>query len=336
MKNSINYFSNRGVFLVFCCAFIVGDIIWIGPVSFLYWVTLSPLLWLLAGKRWKNVCIFSCIWLCIWVMIWNIGNLSHMQAYDSISRLTHEFEWKNTVAWTVGEKIYRKPQSQIYRLNVAKIDNISPEKESFFRVDPTIFIEVPLNMKINEGDEIVFTGKILKNIHFPLDGYDRFSYLQWGYGTIYLPLFDKISTAPIRITERIKKLLVSRLSIIFSWLHSRNPPGNDCGRSGSSFRRHKKYLYPKRNIPHSGGKLIQYSISYYFCLIFPKISSNKKTWKNNDSMKYRSVLWISCMTRCFCYTSNNYGGFIISYNRILRTRFWKGISWPCKHNTRLY
>ena len=54
------------------------------------------------------------------------------------------------------------------------------------KIFATIFIEIPSNLRIKEGDILNFTGKIRENIHFPLKGYERFAYFQKGYGSVFL------------------------------------------------------------------------------------------------------------------------------------------------------
>lgn len=54
----------------------------------------------------------------------------------------------------------------------------------------SLFVEVPNNLHIHEGDRIRVSGTIRENIHFPLSGYDRFSFLHGGYGYLYAPMFS--------------------------------------------------------------------------------------------------------------------------------------------------
>lgn len=188
-KNLVHY---RGLFLSFCLSYVIGDIIGVsGGNSWDFWIFLSIFLFALSVRKWRMLALTGII---AYMLGWGYGYYTYEKSFENIVFLEkemHLFEGKKSVVGTIDSAMFSAERSNTYRLIIDNIDNISthdiPEKEGKL----SIFVEIPSNLDIEEGDHISFTGKIRENIEFPLTGYNRYAFYQWWYGSIFVPIFGR-------------------------------------------------------------------------------------------------------------------------------------------------
>jgi hypothetical protein len=94
---------------------------------------------------------------------------------------------------------YTRDLARIYRLNIDKIDNRSTSR------DMAIFVEIPKNLTILDGDILEFTGQVTPTIHFPLRNFDRYAFYQGIYGKVTVPSFHRIPHGTMDTLDTIQK-----------------------------------------------------------------------------------------------------------------------------------
>lgn len=99
-----------------------------------------------------------------------------IQALEIMQNELHIFEGKKHITGTIDTRVFSKERSDIYRLNIDTVDTISIRDGPIPEGKYSIFIEVPSNLDMHPGEKIGFVGKVSKNIHFPLSGYERYAF----------------------------------------------------------------------------------------------------------------------------------------------------------------
>lgn len=188
-KNLVHY---RGLFLSFCLSYVIGDIIGVSHGNtWDFWIFLGIFLLALSMRKWRILALTGMI---AYVFGWGYGYYTYEKTFEKVVFLeknVHLFEGKKSIVGTIDSAMFSTERSNTYRLIIDNIDNIStrdiPEKEGKL----SVFVEIPSNLDIKEGDQIAFTGKIRENIAFPLTGYNRYAFYQWWYGSIFVPIFSR-------------------------------------------------------------------------------------------------------------------------------------------------
>ncbi|MDD2694131.1 MAG: ComEC/Rec2 family competence protein [Candidatus Gracilibacteria bacterium] len=189
-KNLVHY---RGLFLSFCSSYVLGDIVGVSSgKDWDFWIFLSIFLLLISMKKWRILAVTGIV---AYMLGWGYGYSTYEQTLEKIIFLEkeiHLFDDKKSIIGTVDSKMFSAERSNTYRLIIDNIDNRSTQENPKGMRDLSIFIEIPSNLDIQEGERISFTGKIKENVEFPLVGYARYAFYQGGYGHIFLPVFSHI------------------------------------------------------------------------------------------------------------------------------------------------
>lgn len=189
--------SLRGFFFIISVGFLIGDILGIVWDISLLWVLIAWVLGLSLIKKWRYWYLCIAISLFIGWMFGAHSTAIHLSKLDRLSHITQNFTQKVIVEWSIWEKLYKKAFSTVYRLDISKIDTIDISSTGTWWWALSIFIEIPSNLHIHNDDTIRFTGKIEKNIHFPLVWYDAYSFLKEGYGHISLFSYERVSSGKV-------------------------------------------------------------------------------------------------------------------------------------------
>lgn len=142
-----------------------------------------------------------------------------MREYQSVISLT-AWERKKEITGIVVQKVSIKERTSTYLLKIDTVDKI--DIQSTWRplsyipytssIHSYIFIESPTNLTLASWDTIRFYWTIKSNIKFPLQWYDRFAFMKRWYGSVFVPLFTRVSWGELWFLEnmRIRSLKVFR------------------------------------------------------------------------------------------------------------------------------
>ncbi len=202
-----NLVHPRGLFLTFCLSFILGDILGVWGKSFLFDLFPFCLLfgWFICTRYWRYIGVLWCTWILLWYSYGSHAAETRWNTIHELSSEYHLFEGKKSILGTIDTHLFSKERSDTYRLSIDKIDNISTQKTASEWRKISIFVEIPSNLHIHEGDVISFTGKISEIIRPPLQGYSRYAFAEWGYGTVFLPLFEHIWKNTPTLFEKLRE-----------------------------------------------------------------------------------------------------------------------------------
>lgn len=205
-KNNIVH--PRGLFLIFCISFILGDIIgvssWFWSLDLIFCICLYSI-----GIFSHTLRIYSLVGLLLFLCGSLYGNASYSVARERVAILEQRwlYAWRKYITGTVEKALYSKDRSTTYRLLLDKIDNRSTD---IFTPSGSysLFIEIPSNLDISIWDEIAFTGKVQKILEFPLTWYSRYAFYQWWYGAVFLPTFSRIYRSGWSYFDRVSSYWV--------------------------------------------------------------------------------------------------------------------------------
>jgi ComEC/Rec2-related protein len=177
-------------------SFIIGDIIGIiegiwGMIFVIFSIALGVLLF---SKYWRIYGLVTLITL-LWGGYLGETTLWEIKYVQNTLEQTGIFEGKHTIRGTLEKELFEKERSRVYRLSLDKIDTIDIISTYHGEIsrNMTLFVEVPSNLELNKWDQIELSGKIDRGFTFPIEGFERYSLSQWGYGSIYSPSFRRIS-----------------------------------------------------------------------------------------------------------------------------------------------
>jgi ComEC/Rec2-related protein len=197
----------RRIFLLSVLLFVMGDILGIvwDEVPFLEkWyllisglILISVFFLLLQKKVWIFFLFLSIFW-CGLSLGSNVKK-EHLESYRYLSLMTREFTEKKTISGTIEKELYRKDRSRTFLMKIDNFDNFDKTKDNPSiegknigeDVETSIFLEIPSNLTLTPGEKIEVTGKIRKNISFPLKGFSRYAFFQGWYGYLFTPTFHR-------------------------------------------------------------------------------------------------------------------------------------------------
>lgn len=231
----------RRIFLICCVGFLVGDILGIEGLYISFgWVISIIFLIIYRSKAKLWTYLFILISSMIWFLLWKVAYEQKREIYDSIVNLTGWFTHKATIRGTIKKIVYRKERSTVYLFNIDNFDNFDKNNKVALRepksvvdttgnkwnfwqkVEKTIFIEVPSNLTLTSWDIIEFEWTVKESIHFPLNGYDRYAFFQWGNGSIFLTNFrfilDREPTYIFKLHETWEKIFKSSFPRDVAWI----------------------------------------------------------------------------------------------------------------------
>ncbi|MBP9779746.1 ComEC/Rec2 family competence protein [Candidatus Gracilibacteria bacterium] len=99
---------------------------------------------------------------------------------------TNGFLSNTTIEGDIIDIAYQSDYTSTYRLRIDNIDNISTQD-----VSSILFIEVPKNLSIEINDILIFTGKILPTLTYPLTGFERYAWKEGIFGKVKITSFEK-------------------------------------------------------------------------------------------------------------------------------------------------
>lgn len=186
-----NLVHARGLFLSFCTSYIIGDIVWVSG-GWDFFLFLGFLIIISVWKRWIIIGLIGIIGYILW---YGYGSYTYKDTIDTLSDIEsawYIYDVKNRYSWTIEKRLYSKERSEVYRLNIDNIDTTSTWSIPELGKKITVFVELPSNIRVTPGDVIGFTGKIQKNITYPVEWYEKYALYQWWYGYIFLTGFERI------------------------------------------------------------------------------------------------------------------------------------------------
>ncbi|MBP6981794.1 hypothetical protein KBB25_03415, partial [Candidatus Gracilibacteria bacterium] len=130
--------------------------------------------------------------------------INHQNDFNALSVKTNNFTQKKDIIGEVDTILFKKAFSSVYRLNIKKIDNDDIISTGYRQKKLSIFVEIPSNLHLKNGDIINFQGKIEQNIHFPIVGYDGYALFQGGYGLVKIYTFKKIYSQEVSFIQKCK------------------------------------------------------------------------------------------------------------------------------------
>ncbi len=211
-EKSIN--RARTLFLVFCSSFIIGDIIGcLGHIpSLLFFVgTLSILSF--SRVYYRPTFLIALLAVSLGYSLGQQAVIAQERKYTTLKNITHNFTLKWDIIGSVDALLFRKERTTVYRVYIDNFATFAKweSKNSLTQyrkeeISTTIFVEIPSNLQIINGDKIAFSGKIENNLTFPLRGFSRYAYFQWWFGSIFVPSFSRMSRGNIWYIDRIKSL----------------------------------------------------------------------------------------------------------------------------------
>lgn len=218
-------------FLLFWISFCIGDILWIlGLYSIAYVIILLALTGSLWSRYYRYIIIsFVC------GIIWGFAlghheNITHKNTLKYLTQLTENFEKKADITLTIDTILYTKERTKTYKAYIDNFDtfdnfdiwnntweNLSQNR--LYKV--SVFVEVPENLAIYDGDRLRFRWKIEPTLRFPLTDFERYAYFHGGYGRIFLTNFEKTHTWKkwyiYSVQERWKSLFESYFPRDVAW-----------------------------------------------------------------------------------------------------------------------
>jgi ComEC/Rec2-related protein len=235
-----NLENPRRIFLICVVCFLIGDILGIQNLL-IYWIYVLGFLFLsiLLSKTKVWVCIFIFLSWVIWYILWWTSYHHRWEIYNNTVKVTGWFTYKGTITGTIKKTLYRKERSMVYVFSIDNFDNFDkinkdsvPEiksavdKSNFWvfleNHEKTIFIELPSNLTLTRWDRIEFEWKIKPNINFPLIGYDRYAFLHWGNGYIFLTNFkyleNKEPSFIISLHEKWENIFTTSFPKEVAWI----------------------------------------------------------------------------------------------------------------------
>ena len=187
-----NIVHPRGLFLTFCMSSLIGDIIAVSGWDLSVLVMFcSMLIILLVIPTWRILSMLGIIGILIGFGYGHTAYNANIEIVRVMEQDLHLFEGKKHIIGTIDERMFSKERSTSYRLIIDTIDTISTEDLPRGKGKLTLFVEIPANLRIVPWDVIWFTGTVKKNIHFPLIGYERYAFVSWWYGSIFVPMFER-------------------------------------------------------------------------------------------------------------------------------------------------
>lgn len=186
-----NLVHARGLFLSFCTSYIIGDIVWVSG-GWDFFIFLVFLIFISLWKRWILIGIIAIVGYLLWYGYGAYSYANTRATLDSLASSWYIYDVKNRYIWTIEKRLYSKERSEVYRLNIDNIDTTSTWEISIPEKEITIFVELPSNIRTEPGDVIWFTGKIQKNITYPIEWYEKYTLYQGWYGYIFLTGFERI------------------------------------------------------------------------------------------------------------------------------------------------
>lgn len=191
-------------FLLFWISFCIGDILWI---LWLYSIAYVIILLVLTGSLWLRyyryiIIVFVC------GIIWGFAlghheDITHKNTLNHLIELTENFEKKAEITLTIDTILYTKERTKTYKAYIDNFDTFdnfdkwNKTWESYYyngieRL--SVFVEVPENLAIYNGDILRFRTNIEPTLRFPLTDFERYAYFHGWYGRIFLTNFEKIHT----------------------------------------------------------------------------------------------------------------------------------------------
>ena len=193
-----------GLFFICGISFLFGIIFGIHYTT-LYLILIGLFLFIIGVCiwNWRQVC-FS--WISIFLGYWmgHFAMINHQNDFNALSVETNNFTQKKDIIWEVDTILFKKAFSSVYRLNIKKIDNDDIISTWYRQKKLSIFVEIPSNLHLKNGDIINFQWKIEQNIHFPIVGYDRYTLFQWWYGLVKIYTFKKIYSQEVSFIQKCK------------------------------------------------------------------------------------------------------------------------------------
>ena len=188
-----NIVHARGLFLTFCMSYIIGDIIavsgsWLSTL--MIFVSIATLMF--SFSRWRIIIICSILWVILGYAYWYMSYAHTIETLHAMEDDIHIFEWKKYIRGTIDARLFTKERSATYRLIIATLDSGSTQHISLPLGKYSIFVEIPSNLRLNAWDMIAFTGRVSKNIHFPIIGYERYALSNWWFWSVFVPMFERM------------------------------------------------------------------------------------------------------------------------------------------------
>ncbi len=203
--------STRELFLIFCASYIIGDILGCQKDSMSIYILVWFVLIMGIFRKWFLYILISLLLgVSFGFYTWQSANSEQTKKYDELAKITHQFTVKWNIEWTIEKLLFRKDHTIVYLLSIDNFDTIdnfdnntsNPIGKSKYTT--SLFIEVPSNLTLRSGDRIGFSGKIEKNITFPLRGFSRYAYFHGWFGTVFVPSFRQIFRMPPWVIEKIQ------------------------------------------------------------------------------------------------------------------------------------
>jgi ComEC/Rec2-related protein len=217
----------RILFLIFCGCFIIGDVLGVlsDTESFLFFIGIG-VFGIFSWKLSRYICLSALLGIGIGFLIWQQAFMLQYERYSILVNMTKNFSTKWTITWHIDTLLFKKERSSVYRLyidNFDTLDNFDKNYDnalnsSYLRekTRTSLFIEVPSNLRLNRGDHLEIPGKIMKNIDFPLKGFSRYAFYQWGFGSLYAPSFEVLKRWESSVIDTARSYWIDTFRRYFS------------------------------------------------------------------------------------------------------------------------
>ena len=202
----------RGLFLLFCGAFILGDILGCQRdiLNMCLLVGFTFMILIVKRRVYSPILLSLLLGVSLGFSLGQSASIEQMTKYDELREMTQGFTLKWKTEGTIEKLLFQKERTKVYLLSIDSFDKIDSFANSGSRLLPkrkyttSLFVEVPSNLTLRSGDRIGFSGKIEKNITFPLHDFSRYAYFHGWFGTIFVPSFHKISWVSVWVIEKIQ------------------------------------------------------------------------------------------------------------------------------------
>lgn len=204
-----NIAGTRGLFLLFCGAFILGDILGcqrdILSICILVW---SALVILIRDLRYSHIVLSLLLGVSLGFSLGQSATEEQMRKYDELREVTRGFTLKWHIEGTIEQLLFQKERTKVYLLSIDNFDTLDNFDKNVSKsllekkYTTSLFVEIPSNLTIRNGDRIGFSGKVERNITFPLHDFSRYAYFHGWFGSIFVASFEQISRVSPWIIEK--------------------------------------------------------------------------------------------------------------------------------------
>lgn len=160
----------------------------------------------------KFLCLVTAF--CIWYALANTAHEKRFEEFSKISEITKNFSEKVEVSGEIKELLYQSDKRKTFLLNIDTIDTNStiykmPKWDGFH-----LFVDIPKNLTLNNGDKITFSGKIKSSQENPekwLQWFEKYSWLAKSYGNFSLYSFQKEVNTENNYFSALKEKIFSKI-----------------------------------------------------------------------------------------------------------------------------